>query len=220
MGRGARASAEADALLREAFDHRYRYPAQFGGFSALARFGAQGAEHGATVALCGPGQAEAVLSGLAPDSEADWLKQELVALSRVLWGHDYERGEGKFDKSVVDEPNPYGTLVQLHHDPHQATFCVRNGRIAMMTRRQGTLLETLRIERWHVRPDGRCLPASSVLEVWDDALAAPLRVDRYWDLYRPVGGELVPQIRKVETTIGSDAPTVRVLTLRAWRFTG
>ena len=108
--------------------------------------------------------------------------------------------------------------MQVHHDPHQATFCVRNGRITMMTRRQGTLLETLKVERWHVRPDGRWLPASSVLEVWDDALPAPLRVDRYWDLYRPFGGELVPQIRKVETTNGSGPPTVRILTLRAWRF--
>ena len=63
MGWATQASAEADALLRDAFTRRYRYPVDFAGFSALARFGAEGTEFGATVVMSGPGASEAVIDG-------------------------------------------------------------------------------------------------------------------------------------------------------------
>ncbi len=214
-------SAEAARdLLRDAFARRYRYPPGFPGFSALCRFGPVGAkEISATVALAGPGEAEAVLERETPMvAMGEWLIQELRSLSRQLWGHDFEPGEGKFEMSLDETPHPLGPLVLLHDDPHQATFRVRKGRVTMATRRQHTLLEIMRCDRWHLRPDGRWLPAQFTNEIWDDGVPGPIRCDRYWDLYWPVEGELYPQLRRVETTDNLGTTTMSSVTLRAWHL--
>lgn len=103
----------------------------------------------------------------------------------------------------------------LHGDPHEATFRLRSGRITVETRRSGTLLQVMRTERWHRRPDGRCLPARYVVEFWDDAVAEPLRVERYWDLYRAAAGELMPSMRRVQV-VQPSGTEVRSLTLSEW----
>jgi hypothetical protein len=214
------ASSEARALLHDAFARRYRYPNDFPGFSARCRFIAAGADEiGATVAMVGAGDAEAVLEreSVSPTAE-EWLTQELRQLSRQLWGHDFDVGEGKFAMSLDDTPHPLGPLVLLHDDPHQATFRVRKGRITMATRRQHALLEIMRCDRWHLRPDGRWIPAQFTNEIWDAGTDGPIRTDRYWDLYWPVEGELYPQLRRVETTDLDGATTTSTVTLRSWQL--
>jgi hypothetical protein len=208
--------SDADALLAEAFAGRYAYPEGFAGFTARARFGLEGAGVASTVALCGAGDVEAVPDFDDADDDENLL-QELRSLSRLLWPHDYQRGEGRFDKSLAEDSHPLGVLVTLHDDPHQATFRVRGGRIAQMTRRHGDLVEVVRIERWHSRPDGRVIPARFSVEFWDEGRADPLRVDRYWDLYRPLAGEIVPLVRRVEHRT-DDFTITRVLTLRSWQL--
>jgi hypothetical protein len=213
-------SDAARELLRAAFARRYRYPRDFTGFSALCRFGPAGCEEiGATVAMAGPGEAEAVLEQEASNpASGEWLIQELRSLSRQLWGHDFERGEGKFAMSLDDTPHPLGPLVLLHDDPHQATFRVRKGRITMATRSHHSLLEIMRCDRWHVRPDGRWLPAQFTNEIWSGGTAGLLRTDRYWDLYWPVDGELFPQLRRVESSDDLAATATNSVTLRAWQL--
>jgi hypothetical protein len=218
--RGVHRSTEADRLLAAAFSGMYRYPADFGGFTARALYGVEGDGASATVALCGPGDVAWVADDGEPSDDDPQLPgeamcQELRSLSRLLWGHDYAAAEGRFEKSLDDDGHALGPLVRLHDDPHAATFRVRDGRVGQMTRRNGDLLEVVRVERWHVRPDGRVIPARFVTEFWDDHASAPLRVDRCWDLYRPLEGQLVPLVRRVEHRFDADA-VIRVLTLRSW----
>lgn len=209
-------AASAELLLADAFARRYRYPENFEGFTARAHFGTHGSTRSATVAMCGPAESAVLLDDPGdPGPDAEWLGQELRALSRRLYGHDYAPGEGRFAKSLVDDPNPLGPLVVLHDDPHEATFRVRGGRITVETRRSGALLQVMRTERWHVRPDSRWLPARYVVEFWDDAVAAPLRVERYWDLYAAAAGELLPSMRRVQVQQRSGTE-VRTLTLSEW----
>lgn len=209
----------ARSLLRDAFARRYRYPPSFGGFSARCRVGPPGAEAvAATVTMVGAGDVEAVFERDADDPAlGEWLVQELRAMSRQVWGHDFDDGEGKFAMTLDDAPHPLGPLVLLTDDPHQATFRVRKGRVTMATRRQHTLLEVVRVDRWHLRPDGRWLPAQFTAEVWDGGTTGPLRTDRYWDLYWPVDGELFPQLRRVTTTDDRGIETSVSLTLRSWQ---
>ena len=209
----------ARSLLRDAFARRYRYPNSFGGFRARCRVGPPGIEEfTATVAMRGAGDVDAVLEHDAGDPTlAEWLVQELRAISRQLWGHDFERGEGQFAMTLDDSPHPLGPLVLLHDDPHQATFRVRKGRITMATRRQHALLEVVRVDRWHLRPDGRWLPAQFTAEVWEAGVTRPLRSDRYWDLYWSVDGELFPQLRRVTATDAGGIETSMSMTLRSWQ---
>jgi hypothetical protein len=207
-------------LLRDAFARRYRYEPDFPGFRATCRFQvACGTEYCGGVELTGAGAARVLEPSASQPGEpaaGAWLAQELRAISRTLWSHDFERGEGKFAMSLDETPHPLGPLVMLHGDPHAATFRVRKRRITMATRRQEALVEVVRVDRWYVRPDGRSLPAQFHAEIWDGA-RGPLRSDRYWDRYWPVGEVLFPQVRRVESTDERGATTSSWLTLRSWQ---
>jgi len=207
----------AVALLADAFARRYRYPPAYAGWVAHARFGPPGHERDATVAVAGAGDVRTeVTPGLAP-TQHEWLRQELRSLSRTLYGHDVATGEGRYAMSLDDAPHPLGPRVVLHGDPHAATFRVRKHRVTEATRRAGALLETVRVDRWHVRPDGRWLPAQWTFTVSDDDGARTLRVDRYWDVYWPLRGELVPQMRRVESVDAVGIRLLCVLHMDDWR---
>ncbi len=215
-------SNQARDLLRGAFDLRYRYPVGFEGFSALCRIDQGNSEDiEATVAMVAAGNVEAVLASQPPNPTTEaWLMQELRSLSRGLWGHDFDAGEGKFAMSLTEPDHPLGPLVQLHDDPHQASFRIRGGRITMSSRRQQSLREILQFHRWHVRPDGRWLPAQYTSEIWEVGVAGPLRVDRYTDLYWPVEGELFPQLRRVKSADDLAMTSSCSATLREWQLAG
>ncbi len=214
----ANSSDAARSLLLDAFERRYRYERDFLGFSAQCRFATFGRRDvDATVALAGPGEVEAVVECDVSPAVHAWLLQELRALSRSLWSHDFELGEGKYGMTLDETPHPLGPLVLLHDDPHEASFRVRKRRITLATRRQQALVEIVRFDRWYVRPDGRWLPAQFTAEVWDGTAAGPLRTDRYWDRYWPVDGGLYPQVRRVESTDERGTTTANSLTLRAWQ---
>jgi hypothetical protein len=211
--------AAADALLREAFERRYGFASTFPGFTARARFGPENDLVPGEVSLRGAGVVEA--SADVAGTNVAWLVQELRAMSRLCWPHDYAVGEGRFRKSLVDDAHPLGPSIVLHDDPHQAMFRVTDGHVTLMTRRQGSLVESVRIERWHVHTDGRVLPARWIAELREEQHDEPkvLRVDRYWDLYKSLAGELLPMLRRVSTT--SDAgSSVSVIALSGWTVDG
>lgn len=215
--RGAASQTIADELLADAFAHRYRYPPRHPGFSAACRFRDEHGELDALVAMTSASDVRAVPAIEVGVTQRAWLEQDLRSFARTLWGHDYRANEGRFPKELDDDPNPLGPRVILLDDPHQATFRVRKHRITMATRREGTLLHSVRIDRWHVRPDGRWLPAQWTAEIWDDALGKPLVSERYWDLYWPVGGELVPQLRRVDATDDLGVTVGRSINLAEWQ---
>jgi hypothetical protein len=212
-------NAAADAVLRDAFEHRYGFATTFPGFTARARFGPESDLVHGDVSMRGAGTVD-----VTPDvagADVAWLVQELRAMSRLCWPHDYAVGEGRFRKSLVDDADPLGPMIVLHDDPHQATFRVTDGRVTMMTRRQGGLVESVRIERWHVHADGRVLPARWIAELRDAQHGEPkvLRVDRYWDLYKSLAGELLPMLRRVVTTSDTGS-SVSVIALSGWAVDG
>ncbi len=213
-------SARAALVLADAFAHRYRYPRDFGGWSAQASFGRDDAHYEATVAVCGAGDARAATAVRVAAPQFEWLTQELRSLSRTLFGHDFEPAEGRFAMSLDETPHPLGPLVVLHGDPHAATFRVRKHRITLASRRSGSLLEMVRVERWHVRPDARWLPSQWSVEVHDGALGQILRTDRYWDLWWPFEGEIVPQTRRVESIDTLGIRLASTLHLREWQPIG
>ena len=213
-----RTAQAADELLADAFAQHYRYAPDHPGWTARCRVRDESVEVDTTVGMTSAIDVEAVPQDGVVTATLEGLLQDLRSFARTLFGHDFATGEGRFAKSLDDAPNPLGPLVVLHDDPHEATFRIRQRRVTMATRRQGQLLETVRVDRWHSRPDGRWLPAQWVAEVWDDAIVGPLTSTRYWDLYWPLGGELVPQMRRVDVTDDLGITTGRSLTLAEWQL--
>ena len=213
-----RTAQAAEELLADAFARHYRYAPEHPGWSANCRVRDEVGEADAVVAMTSANDIEAVPFDAVTVARFEWLMQDLRALGRTLFGHEYNRGEGKFAKSLDETPHPLGPLVTLHDDPHEATFRVCKHRITMATRRHGPLLETVRVDRWHLRPDGRWLPAQWVTEIWDDALVGPIASLRYWDLYWPLGGDLVPQLRRVDITDDLGITVGRSLNFADWEL--
>ncbi len=207
----------ADDLLREAFERRYRFAPGFPGFGAQITFGTPQEQYRGEVDLRGAG--EVTLYSAAPDAESAWALQELRALSRLSFGHDYERGEGRFHKSLVVESHELGPLIVLHGDPHEATFRVRDAKVLLMTRRQGGLVELVRVEHHHRLDDGQFAPARWVTELWDENQPDALRVERHWDLRKHVGGELLPMLHRVDCLAPEGGPQ-RQIELRGWTVDG
>lgn len=207
----------AEQLLADAFAHQYRYPPNHPGFSASCRVRDEFGEVDALVALTSVCDTEAMTEVAISTPRFEWIMQDLRSLARTLWGHPYLPNEGRFPKRIDEAPHPLGPLITLHDDPHQATFRVRKHRITLATRKEGTLRHTVRMDRWHMRPDGRWLPAQWLTEVWDEVNSVRLMSDRYWDLFWPIGGELVPQLRRVDSTDDLGVTTGRSLNLGAWQ---
>ncbi len=208
----------AHELLADAFAHQYRYESSGRAFSAQCRFRDEQGEADATIAMTSAYDAQAVTALGVSTPRFEWLMQDLRSIARTLWGHDFEANEGRFAKLFDDSPHPMGPRITLVNDPHEATFRVRQHRITYATRREGELRHTVRIDRWHMRPDGRWLPAQFVAEIFDDAIARPLMSERYWDLFWPVGGELVPQMRRVDFTDDLGITTSRSINLAEWQI--
>ena len=210
----------AVALLGAAFAHRYRYRSGFPGWRATAVLQREAPRSAlrAHVEVTGPGQVQVDPIDAISVHDAEWLLQEVRAMSRTLYGHDFEVGEGRFAMSLDSSPHVLGPLIVLHDDPHDATFRVRRHRVTLATRRNGSLHETVRVDRWHVRPDGRWLPAQWTADVRSAQLERPLRTDRYWDVFWPLGGVVVPQLRRVETVDDLGIKLVHAVHLRDWRL--
>ena len=213
-----RTAQAAEELLADAFAQQYRYTFGHPGWTANCRFRDDSGEADAMVAMTSAADVKVMPNDALTGTKHELLQQDLRSLARTLFGFDYRQGEGKFPKTLNEEPHPLGPMVVLHDDPHEATFRVRQRRVTMATRRQGSLLETVRVDRWHIRPDGRWLPAQWVAEVWDDAVVGPLVSARYWDLFWPFGGELVPQLRRVDVTDDLGITVGRAMTLAEWHL--
>lgn len=218
MSSASETAPNALALLGAAFAHRYRYRRDFPGWRATAvlqRESPRGARR-AAVEVTGPGLVQVEPMDAIAVHDAEWLLQEVRAMSRTLYGHDFEAGEGRFPMSLDASPHVLGPLIVLHDDPHDATFRVRRHRVTQATRRNGSLHETVRVDRWHVRPDGRWLPAQWSVEVRGSQLERPLRTDKYWDVFWPLGGVVVPQMRRVETVDDLGIHLLHTVHLRDW----
>ena len=213
-----RTADRAEALLADAFARRYRYVGTSSGWTAHVRCRDDAGEFGATVAVSCAADAQALPADDLARPRFEWLLQDLRSFARALYGHDYSKGEGRFPKMLDDTPNPRGPLVVLLDDPHRATFRVRKHRITEATRIEGETRHRMRVDRWHVRPDGRWLPAQWQLEIWAGDSGERLVLERYWDLYWPVGGELVPQTRRVDVTDRFGNTTQRSLGLSDWQM--
>ena len=213
-----RTADRAEALLADAFGRRYRYCGPAEGWTAHARCRDATGEFDATVAVSCARDAQAIPDVDIATPRLEWVVQDLRSFARTLYGHDYEKGEGRFPKVLDDTPNPLGPLVVLLDDPHRATFRVRKHRITEATRIEGELRQRLRVDRWHVRPDGRWLPAQWKLEIWAGDSGRRLVCERYWDLYWPVQGELVPQLRRVDITDEYGLTSQRSLSIGSWQL--
>ena len=182
-------STTADALLREAHERGYRFPASFEGFTARIRWeGPDGAgESTARVALDGDSRVEA--AGLP-----DWAASQLRSVIGHRAARSYEDGDGATPKRVTDE-DALGQTVELEDDL-DSSYVVAGGQIATVTRTAHGTRFTIIVQGRTPAGDGTSVPTEFCVAFWDGngALKAS---EAYTDTYVELDGVLVPAGRTV-----------------------
>ena len=143
----------ADALLREAHERGYRFPAGFDGFTA--RIGWE------TPAGSGEGTAEVRLGSETPVETSeldDWASSQLRSMVAHRSPRPYEEGDGAIAKRVTDETHALGSKIELDDEmqlvvPRRQRSDRRRhayrARLALHDRRPGPHARG----RWNLGPD-------------------------------------------------------------------
>ena len=195
----------ADALLREAHEQGYRFPAGFDGFTA--RIGWE------TPAGSGEGTAEVRLGSQTPVETSDiddWVDRQLRSLVAHRSPRPYEEGDGAIAKRVTDDAHALGSRIELD-DEMSSSYLVGNGQIAAVTRTAHGSQFTIVVQGRTPAGDGTSVPTTFCVAYWDSdgALSA---TEAYTDAYTELDGVLVPASRTV-VRADNDGLSVRRLTL-------
>jgi hypothetical protein len=205
----------AHQLLREAHQGGYRFPVQFGGFTAQIRFTDGGPEAAGLATVRAP--RDVALEIDAGEAAEGWIRQELGSMAGHRWPSSYEEGDGRYGLTREDEEHPLGPLLRLQGDPYASSYRVKGGRISQVNRQMGPTRFSITIQAHTIVPDGRVLPVSFMVSYWSVENERLTRADAYTDQYAEVEGVLLPKSRRVVTADDSGF-RVRELTLADHRL--
>jgi hypothetical protein len=195
----------AHRLLREAHGGGYRFPGDFGGFTAQIQFTDGGPATVGLVTVRAP--RDVTVDVDAPESADAWIRQELGSMAGHRWPASYEDGDGRYGLTLEDETHPLGPLLRLHGDPYASSYRVKGGRISQVNRRMGPVRFSITIQAHATLADGRVLPSSFMVGYWSVEGERLTRADAYSDDYAEVEGVWLPRSRRVVT---ADDTGVRV----------
>jgi len=199
------ATTTADALLREAHDRGYRFPATFDGFTA--RIGWE------TPDGSGEGTVQVQLGTETPVETSeldDWANGQLRSLVAHRSPRPYDEGDGAVAKRVTDDTHALGSRIELD-DEMESSYLVGNGQIAAVTRNAHGSRFTIIVQGRTPAGDGTSVPTTFCVAFWDGngVLTAS---EAYTDAYTELDGVLVPASRTV-VRADADGLSVRRLTL-------
>jgi len=195
----------ADALLREAHERGYRFPAGFDGFTARIAWETP-AGSGEGAAEIRPGSERPVETGEIDD----WADRQLRSLVAHRSPRPYEEGDGAIAKRVTDDAHALGNRIELD-DAMQSSYLVGNGQIAAVTRTAHGSQFTIVVQGRTPAGDGTSVPTTFCVAYWDGAGALSAS-EAYTDAYTELDGVLVPASRTVVRADG-DGLSVRRLML-------
>ena len=155
------ATTTADALLREAHERGYRFPATFHGFTARIDW--------ETPAGTGEGTVEVRLGEETPVETSeldDWANGQLRSLVAHRSPRPYEEGDGAIAKRVTDDEHALGSRIELD-DAMESSYVVSNGQIAAVTRNAHGSRFTIIVQGRTPAGDGTSVPTTFCVAFWD-----------------------------------------------------
>jgi len=189
----------AHAVLREAHDAGYKFPAGFAGFAATHTFSEDGEAVTGHVTVKAPREIEFEIA--ADEAALGWLRQEIGSMAGHRWPSPYEAGDGRWTLTLGDDAtHPLGQTVTVHDDPFHSSYRLRDGRISQVNRQMGGTKFTITILDHQPATDGRTLPSLFTVTFWDIASGRLTRADAYTDRYAAVSGASLPVGRRVVTS--------------------
>lgn len=196
----------AHAVLRQAHEAGYKFPAGFAGFTATLTFIQDGAAVSGRVTVRAPRDIQFEID--ADEAAIGWLKQEIGSMAGHRWPTSYEAGDGRWTLTLEDDAgHPLGQTVTVHDDPFGSSYRVRDGQISEVNRQMGGTRFTITILQHQTAADGRNLPSVFTVAYWDVNEGRLTRSDAYTDRYATVSGASLPVGRRVVTSTDTGQTT-------------
>lgn len=185
---------QARALLQGASTQSYKLPRGFTGFTArvVAQLDDQQSQ-GDTI-IYTPRHVQVRLL----DSTARlWVERELQSMIGHRWPTPFEERDGRYVLTMDTTPHPLGTRIDLHGDPLQSSYRVRDGHITQVYRVMGEQCFIIQIIATHSLPDGRYVPTHFTVVFRDYTTQRIVSSSTYSDQYIAVGNCWLPRWRRV-----------------------
>jgi hypothetical protein len=128
----------------------------------------------------------------------DWVRHELGSMAGHRWPTPYAESDGRWTLTIKDEAShPLGQLIEVHDDPFDSSYRLRDGRIAQINRQMGPTRFSINIHEHTRTVDGRTLPRSFTVVFWDTEQGRLTRTDVYQDRYVDIDGVYLPSQRRI-----------------------
>jgi hypothetical protein len=192
----------ARALVKNAHERMYKWPAGFGGYRAEVTLNDEGFIAKGVVRLIPRKDAVVELSGADPVLQ-EWVRERLWTQGMHLAHSPFEEGDGRYVLSFdsADDqarPHPRGRRVFLTGGRLESWYRVKDeqytqiGRISPMTERRVNT-----IERYDLAPDGRQYSSHYVMTYFTLDGQAVIGMESYVNEYRDVNGIWLPRQRRI-----------------------
>lgn len=170
----------ARALLEGAVAQSYKLPLGFPGFRAdLAVQIDERQWHGHLV-----GYTPRHVAISLPDADARmWAERELQSILGHRWPAPFAERDGRYVLTLGDTRHPLGARIDLHGDPLQSHYRVRDDRITLVQRTMGDQCFTIHVLDVQRLPDGRHLPKHFTVVFREKESGHLVRSDAYTDRY-------------------------------------
>lgn len=192
------ADPKARALLREAYERRYRWDAAFPGFAGKISVAYQGMERAGTARVTAASAPEVTL----PDTRAaTWARDALRALALPLRHAPFEEGDGKYPVTFGPaDTHPSGRALRLH-DENNTLYRIRDGQVWRIEREEGPAGDardrvTLDFLDFARTEEGLLLPRSFTIAHREAGTSRLQRTETISDTYQRVGDYYLPYTRR------------------------
>ncbi len=186
----------AHGLLQAAHEAGYRFPADIAGFAADIEVSVNGDARRGPITLRSPRDLDLVLD--ADEATLDWVRHEIGSMAGHRWPTPYAESDGRWTLTINNEAgHPLGQLIEVHDDPFDSSYRLRDGRIAQINRQMGPTRFSINIHEHTRTVDGRTLPRSFTVVFWDTEQGRLTRTDVYQDRYVDIDGVYLPSQRRI-----------------------
>jgi hypothetical protein len=193
---------DPDVLLRRAHEAGYRFPSNFGGFTATIRTSTGDT---GTVTVTGRTEVDLAIDG-EPSGDVAWARDEIASIVSHRWASGYDEGDGRWSKHTD------GETVTMLDDPFDSAYRLRDNHISEVHRTVGETRFVISVSERVRTADGRHLPVHFTVFFWSTGSGRLTRADHFTDTFVLVDGVYLPARRQI-VSASDDGVQTRALEL-------
>ena len=186
---------KARELFRRAAENTYRWPKEFGGFSADLICEEAGKISKGRVELKSSRELSVTL-----DDEAlqKWTEGQIAMMAVHRSARSFDESDGRYSLTFgKDDHHPLGQVIHIHGDGMKSHYRVMENRITQINRRMERMAFTINVEDSLTTPDDRFLTTRYTVYYFSPNENRLTNAESYSDHHAVVEGIYLPGTRRI-----------------------